>query len=209
VEREGAEFAARLPALEGAGTHILNVRLAGETPEGLPYLEERSVQIQVLMGEAYEPPQRAWWPLVVLVIGGGLGAGGWALTARRRRPRLVGQWRVLSGPGEGTRGRVLALPPTRSSQPLDGEYLPGLRLEGEPQASVRVQARQGEAGSVEVWLEPLRAEASEPVCLNRRPLNAAQRLHDGDLVAVGAYRLRYENVREAAQRRAGRSFNRA
>ena len=69
-----------------------------------------------------------------------------------------------------------------------------------PRATLR--ASRTEEGEGEAWVEPLAGENGGAVVLNGSPLNTARRLYDGDVLTVGEYRLRYENLGQASAHRA-------
>ena len=191
------------PTVEGAYT--LTLHLQGETAEGLPFDETQALPFTVT-----SPPRTyagwAWLAIGVLTTGGVLG-GAMALLARRRRPVLEGRWRVLVAPPGQRAGQIIDLPGDRARVTLGGRGEGCLPLPGDPALEVSVaslQAGRGVEGEVEIWLAPLEAASSAHLTVNRRPLSGAYWLQDGDVVALGDYRLRYENVRQAAARLARR-----
>ena len=99
-------------------------------------------------------------------------------------------------------GSVLDLPAVPSAI-LGGTGQDGVPLPGE---CPRVVLRAGRApdGERETWVAPLAGEGTGAVALNERPLATARRLCDGDVLTLGEYRLRYENLRQAGARRARR-----
>jgi len=160
--------------------------------------------------ESPEPsPRRSLWPWVLAFGGvkvlGLLGTGYWVV--RRRAPRLEGGLRVLESPPGQPSGRFLDLPSHRREVDLDsnGLPLPGARLGAKPPATLR--AVRGKEGQVGILLSPASAgpESQETVVtVNGLPLSLPHALQDGDVVAVGGWRLRYENLGQAARCRTQR-----
>jgi len=97
-------------------------------------------------------------------------------------------------------GSVLDLPAVPSAI-LGGTGQDGVPLPGE---CPRVVLRAGRApdGERETWAAPLAGENAGAITLNDHPLTTARRLCDGDVLTLGEYRLRYENLRQAGASRA-------
>jgi len=122
---------------------------------------------------------------------------------RRRQPVLEGQWRVLCAPEGQRTGAILPIPPARRTVLLGGNRLSSaciIALTGIPSPIARLHPARDRHGAVEVWLTPLSDAASE-LLYNDHPIIGPHRLQDGDVIVTTGYRLRYENVRQAAARR--------
>jgi hypothetical protein len=65
-----------------------------------------------------------------------------------------------------------------------------------------VCAVRGPEDEVETWIAPRSDQDEGALTLDDRPVHAARRLRDGDVLTLGAYRLRYEDLRQASRRRA-------
>jgi len=99
-------------------------------------------------------------------------------------------------------GSVLDLPAVPSAV-LGGTGKAAVPLPGEcPRVVLR--AARAPDGERETWVAPLAGEEASAVAFNECPLATARRLCDGDVLTLGAYRLRYENLRQAGARRARR-----
>ena len=194
---------ARFPAPRAEGVYTLSVRLRGRSAEGFPFDETRVIPFFVVAPRRTSPGW-LWIVLAVLTVGGGVGAA--LLIARRHRPVLEGQWRVLDAPQGCRTGQVIELP-GQAAVTLGGHGKDALALPGGPALEAPVaslRAGRGPEGEMEIWLSPLEGAASASPTVNGRPLSYAHRLEDGDVLSVGGYRLRYENLRQAADRLAQR-----
>jgi hypothetical protein len=197
------------------------LRLLGEArlENGLRVNDEASLAIA---GQAARRP--AWWlglPLLVLISG-----AGWLWVRRRRAaPLLEGSLRRLAVTLDYPAGQAtshLAAPAGREvparldldalrcrelrlgPDPGAGLYLPGTPDAPTPRA--RLVARREADGRPGVALVVEAAgNDSQPVQVNQLPVTAeglsplgGLTLHDGDLLQLGAYRFRYENLRRRA-----------
>jgi len=227
VTAAGDSFCVETPAPRAAGDYALTLYLAGRTPEGLAFADALSVPFRVLLPPAtataalqpktvvpatplpsppLEPSPHRHLGSWVLALGlatalGLIGAGCWAV--RRRAPRLEGRLRVLASPAGQPAGHVLDLPSHRRHAVLGGDELPlpGSGAGARPRAALR--ADRDEEGRVEILLMPLPAGPGgqgEAVAVNDLALYRPHVLQDGDLVVVGEWRLRYENLEQAARR---------
>jgi hypothetical protein len=159
-----------------------------------------------------QPPQAH---LSYLSLAGWLGGpllavgGGWLWLRRRHaRPLLTGILRPLLAPG---------LPGSVAPARLDLDHLgraelrlgpstgAGLPLPhispAEPTPTVRLVARLGPEDEPEVAL--LVDEAAGPVLVNDLPVSQQWRLRDGDILSLGAYRFKYENLRARRKQQYG------
>jgi len=177
-----------------AGSYSLTLHLQGLTANDLPYADQMTLPFHLI------PPPTAPanpWPW----IGAGVlttltGVGGWLGWRRwQQRPRLEGRWRVLQAPAGVSPSPYLFLPATRQHITLDQTHLPG------SSASFSVRAQRGANGETEIWLKS-ESPNHDVLDLNGHRLTTPVRLNDGDVLEAGAYRLRYENVRQLARRRA-------
>lgn len=197
------------PILSGpSGAYTLSLEMTGATDTGLQFHDDRAIPFRVVAGP---PPATPFAPVAVAaasakpldtsaamlrhwpalaMLAGVLGAGSGALWVYRRRPLLQGQWRVLSAPDRPI-GQVVAPHNTHRASTL-GAIL-GLK-----RRLAELQSRRNAIGAPEVWLLP---DADAALECNGRPLNTPHCLRDGDVLAVGVYRFRYENVQQAAERR--------
>lgn len=138
--------------------------------------------------------------VVVLIALASAGTGGWLLRRRRRRPSLRGRLRVLAAPSGKQIRHVIDLP-TQPSAIVGPSGRGSLPLPGTT-AAFKLRAVPNPEGDVETWIAPLDDYDDAAMTLNDRPLHLARRLRDGDVLALGAYRLRYEDLRQASLRRA-------
>jgi len=190
-----------LPALEVVSPVPETALMPGD---GVP------VEVRVRQGEgAMGEDDLAAWTLPLLGLAGLLalaGTGGVLIRHRRARATLDGSLRVLAAPPGQPAGVVLDLPAAGSAV-LGGTDRRNISLPGEiPRATLR--ADRTPAGDVETWISSLTGEGTgagaSHLMLNGHPLEAARRLYDGDVVTLGDYRLRYENLRQAGVRRSRR-----
>lgn len=186
----------RPPLPEGENESSASLTVTGVAPVGVqpgatPAGQERGRQ---------GGPGLGWLALV------GLGAGvvGWVVVYRRRldgRGWVDGRLRLMAGPpGMGT-GQVWNLGELRRRTIRLGRD-PGCEVVlsaevTEPPVSARIEHRGNGAGPGETWLVKL-AEAGQ-VRVNRSPVRGEVRLTGWDVIEVGEWTLRYENLRERAQ----------
>ena len=200
-------FSATVPTLTATGTYTISARLAGQTPEGLDFTAEAQRSFAVLPPEsASSPPlssrrKNGWlWALGGTLAGAiAVSGGGLALALHRRRPRLEGQLRILAAPGVQTPGQVIELPAERRKVTVGGAE-DDIPLAGGKRVAI-IRARKGEGGDSHMELIPLPADRAS-LSVNEVPLTLPHILEDGDVIAAGDYRLRYENLRSTASRRA-------
>jgi len=181
------------------GVYTLTLQLSGATFEGLPFAEEHALRLSVV-----ELPQTRTlprWPLWLVAGGSAVGLTSWRVYLRR--PALEGQWRVLHAPETQRSGGVIPIPAARRAVLIGGRQThtaPVVALRSVPSSIARLHPARDRNGTVEVWLTPL-TEATIPLLYNDYPITTPQRLHDGDVIDASGYRLRYENVQQAAARR--------
>lgn len=204
VESTGFVGGAVLPP-EVTGVHALTLELHGKTIEGFDFAEKHEITLDISAAPlAVDPPSPArvsvWWPW----LGGAslaLGLGGGALWRWQQYPRLVGQWRVLAAPQPGHVGTNIPLPARRAMRFPDNRafapMLPGVPL---PAPVAQLRAERGASGAEEVWIYPL-DNSSARLLRDRQPVQHPCPLQDGEIWEFEGYRLRYENVQQAAQRR--------
>ena len=210
----GEYLAGRGAAPGSPGPLTLTVRLRGQTPEGLPFEDVVCVVLEVVPpgppAPVALPVQGAgssgshWIPPLVGVAGlaAAAGVGGLVAHQRRNRERLEGGLRVLAAPPGQPTGKMLDLPAVPAAV-LGGMGKGAVPLPGET-GRVILRASRTPAGDSETWAAPATGQDGAGVQLNDHPLETARRLWDGDVLALGAYRLRYESLRQASARRARR-----
>ena len=202
LARANRTFEAYPDIPDSIGHYTLTLRLAGTTPEGLTFTEQSAILLNA-RGVSKRPEAQTLpgWPLWLATGGGVVGLAG--LWMRRRQPVLEGQWRVLCAPEGQRTGAILPIPPARRTVLLGGNRLSSaciIALTGIPSPIARLHPARDRHGAVEVWLTPLSDAASE-LLYNDHPIIGPHRLQDGDVIVTTGYRLRYENVRQAAARR--------
>jgi len=223
--RDGAEIARREVAFEVAPVHPSPVSPSPSAPPSSPPAPTvvTTSRPLPLSSPPSSPPSSPvvheaatdnggmtpWlWLSLGMVILGSVGGGlAWRW---RRRVTLEGSLRVLAAPAGQPDKHTLDLP----DQPwatLGETGRRGLPLPGDvPRVTLR--AGRTAQGDVETWIEPpqeapQQAPPGTPgmgVTLNERPLDSVRRLIDGDVLAWGDYRLRYESLRQADRSRRAR-----
>lgn len=167
------------------------------------------------------PSPLPWWiggPLLAL----GLGGSGWAWRRwQQTRPRLSGTLHRLGGPddrpvaikgnepfGSGRRGQPTAAWTgdrldldrlNRTAIELASQTGAGLTLPhrpDQPTPTVRLVARREPDGSTSVNLTPPPTGGPSAPRVNDLPVTYERPLQDGDLITLGAYRFKYENLRQ-------------
>ncbi|MCB0011854.1 MAG: hypothetical protein KDE34_08135, partial [Anaerolineales bacterium] len=146
-------------------------------------------------------PRIIGWVLLPVLALSALGSGLW-LHHRAAGPILSGTLRLVAAP-------AAAAPPPPTRLDLDQqrqrqlrigpEAGADLRLSSPPLAStpsVTLQARRGPAAEVETVLLVGSGSAQNAVSINEQPVTTERRLADGDLITLGAYRFKYENLRQ-------------
>ena len=140
----------------------------------------------------------------LLVVGLALGGGGIWLYRRRRAPLLEGTLRRLAAPvGSAIPDRLdldaLNRREVRLGPDPDADlYLPG--TSDVPTPPVRLIAQRGGGGrtGILLTLEPTRKRDGQ-ARINHLPVTDEWPLRDGDLITLGAYRFRYENLRRRSR----------
>jgi hypothetical protein len=210
----GESMVGRGIAAGSPGPLTLTVRLRGQTPAGLPFEDVAQVPLEVALpavpvsaGRSAQGAGRSGsrWILPLAGVAGlaaAAGAGGLVVRQRRGQARLEGGLRVLAAPPGQPSGTVLDLPAAPAAV-LGGMGKGAVPLPGEA-GRVVLRASRTPAGDSETWAAPATGQDGAGVQLNDHPLETARRLWDGDVLALGAYRLRYESLRQASARRARR-----
>ncbi|MFQ6059158.1 MAG: VWA domain-containing protein [Anaerolineae bacterium] len=187
----GAELlTGQTPTLDATGVYTLTIRQVDDVGRGVIFQDEAHVLFVV------EPGGPPWgWILTVgaLALSGGAGGLWWR---HRNQPLVDGTLRLVQGPEGEKAGRVWDL-----SQPGRGVVALGRAagcdvvlahdLSLPPQAAV-IRARRDTEGHVEPILTDLSGDGM--VLVNGQAAGRDRRLNDGDLIQVGGYRLRYENL---------------
>lgn len=135
--------------------------------------------------------------LLLALLGGGAATGGWFWFHRQPAPLLEGNLRRLAAPPAGNAAPVrLDLDTLRRPQlslgPGQGSDVPLPGPAERPTPPVRLAARRDQGGRVTVVLV---AGSGGAVQVNHLPLSGEWPLQDGDVIDLGAYRFRYENLR--------------
>jgi hypothetical protein len=144
-----------------------------------------------------------------------VGGGGWLWRRRRQAgPLLTGVLRQVVAPGlsgatssirldlDNLGRREISLGPT----PTADLYLP--HTPNQPTPSVRLIAHLEADDQPGVSLAPEPAPAnSAPVQVNNMPVSHVWSLRDGDVITLGAYRFKYENLRQRRSRDAKRGVS--
>lgn len=197
-------FIGQVQIPERKGTYALALHLQGTTPEGLPFEEDQRIPLQ-MMPPAQPPTPIPWLPILPLIACIGLTA----LLLKHKAlhtPHLEGHWRVLTAPSEQAIGQIIPLPTERNMISLGGQGKNALTLPMTVHLDAIVailQANRNFEGGIEIWINPAGARGTNTLRRNGQLVLTPQRLQDGDVIATDAYTLRYENIRQAAARRAG------
>ncbi|MDY0020042.1 MAG: hypothetical protein RBT47_08580, partial [Anaerolineae bacterium] len=197
-------FTGEVHVPEHEGAYALALHLEGTTLEGLPFAEDQVIPLQVIVPEQERLPI-IWLAAIPLVACVSLAI---LLLKRRalRSPYLEGQWRILKAPSDLDVGRIIPLPTERKMITLGGQGENALRLPAVVHLDSVVallQANRSAEGDIEIWIAPAEPRGPAGLLRNERPVTTSQRLQDGDVIAANGYSLRYENLRQAAARRAG------
>jgi hypothetical protein len=177
------------------GLYHLTLQLQGTTRDHSPYEDAKTLSFQVLSPPSN--PVNPWpWIWGSLLISS-TSIGGWlSWRQHQRRPRLEGGWRILQRPATVHAARYLPLPSSRQRFTLKPTDLPELPT------GFSMEARRGPSQQLEIWLKPGTGNHHALLQLNDHQVNAPIALVDGDVLRVGPYRMRYENVRQEARQRA-------
>jgi len=200
-------FHGHVTAPDRPGPLTFTFRLRGQTAQGLPFDDEARLSLSVKAPALDTDAGRSglgWtWSLASLiglaVLGGAVG-----LLIRRLRARttLEGGLRVLQAPSGQPTGAVIGIPALPSAV-LGGTGKGEVSLPGEV-ARLLLRAGRTPEGESETWVVPQARGGNAAPKLNDRPFETARRLCDGDVLTLGAYRLRYENLHQAGVRLARR-----
>lgn len=190
---------------------------ATTTPSPTPAQVAIAALAQETASPAPEPtntkPPWGWVALagaMIVVAGGGLGV----VSSRRRQPAVEGKLRLVHAPDGETAGRTWDLGEFRSAAVTlgSGRDCP-VALTGDPTLLPKmalIRAERSADGPVTPWLIDLSGAGAAQV--KGKPRSTRQTLADGDVIELGAYQLRYENLslhRQAQTWRppAGRSWS--
>ena len=208
----GEHFAGRATVPSIPGPLTLSVRLRGQTDEGLPFEDVAHVRLDVAAPPVAAPethprpaaaPHGSGWllslaGLAALAVAGG--AGGLLARWRKNRTTLDGSLRVLSAPSDQSPGAVFDLPAAPRAV-IGGTGKRAIQLPGEV-PPVTLHATRTPEGEAETWIAPPSRSRSSEVTLNEHPLETPRRMRDGDVLALGDYRLRFESLHQASIQRA-------
>lgn len=191
-EAERGRYIAQLK-LPAAGSYRLRLQSEVKLQNGLTIQDEVSL---ALTGRA--PRWSGWWaglPLLILVA-----ASGYIWHRRRTAPLLGGVLRRLSAPANrGVPARLDLDALRQGAISLGPDAAADLHLPDAPEhptPPARLVARleaDGQTGVILV-VEP-EAGGGQPAQVNGLPVVGACALYDGDIIQLGAYRFRYENLR--------------
>lgn len=156
------------------------------------------------------PPQKTggnpwfWVGLSTILIAGG--SSWWWRQRRRQRPLLTGTLRRLSAPAQAaglTAPGLLELDRLKQDKVILGSgqvvdiHLP--QSTSEPVPTVILTARGDMSSQPDTILKTGAQRPgpdAEPALVNDTPLRHERRLQDGDVITLGPYRFRYENLRQ-------------
>jgi hypothetical protein len=140
-------------------------------------------------------PPWGWLALAgatILVAGGGLGA----ISSRRRQPAVEGKLRLVHAPAGEPSGRAWDLGESgKATVALGGSRDCPIALTGDPTLLPKmalIRAERGADGQIIPWLIDLSGTGAAQV--KGKPRTTRQTLADGDVIELGAYQLRYENL---------------
>ncbi|RMG95684.1 MAG: VWA domain-containing protein [Chloroflexi bacterium] len=207
-----------LPATSTATPTLSASPTVASTPTATPSATPSPVPVALIPSQDEpdtSPPSAAAppsffsaWCVVIPFLGLLVLGGGWWLHRYHNRPRLSGILRKISAPptaGLAVPSR-LDLADFRKNRFQIGPdrkadlCLPSTSEHITPMVSLTV--RLAPDGSEYVTLTK---EQQHPVngmvLVNNLPLNKERRLYDGDVISLGAYRLKYENLQQRQSRR--------
>lgn len=183
-----------------AATPSAHAASAAATATSSPTSTQAAIVASIAGGEPPTPAPEAArtpWGWIVfagaaVVTAGGLGAA----TLRRRRPVVEGKLRMIHAP-EGERpGKTWDLGDSqRSALGLGRGSDQAVALPGDPELPPRaaiIRAERSADGKIAPWLIDLSNTGIAQV--KGKPRSARIALADGDVIEIGAYQLRYENV---------------
>ena len=118
------------------------------------------------------------------------------ISSRRRQPAVEGKLRLVHAPDGETAGRTWDLGESRSATVTlgNGRDCP-VALTGDPTLLPKmalIRAERGADGQIIPWLIDLSGTGAAQV--KGKPHSSRQALADGDVIQLGAYQLRYENL---------------
>lgn len=178
------------------------------SPENEPEIPQAVAQIAATSATDTQPPRNRslsnMWCFLVPMVSVGLAGGGWLwLKKYQTRPLLTGVLRLivapdLTGPTVPTRldldqlnCRELRLGPTVKAE----VRLPHASA-GQLTPTVKLIARQEVDNEVSVVVTVTEGTLNGAIQVNNGPVRGEQRLRDGDVIAIGGYRFKYENLRQ-------------
>jgi len=179
----------------GAGHYRLHLLGEARLANGLTIQDEVFLPLTVRPGR-----WGGWWiglPLIMLAAGGGWLWFRW----RQTTPLLEGTLRRLAAPPgpavparldlDALRRKTVRLGP----DPQAELCLPSSPNMPTPHARLVVQREAGNQPAVILVVETAGDETGQ-VLVNALPVTGERPLRDGDLIQLGAYRFRYENLRQ-------------
>ena len=178
------------PSLDAAGIYTLTVRQVSDLGRGVILQDEAQVPFIV------EPTGLPWsWILTAGVLAISAGAGGlwWR---HRNRPLVEGTLRLVQGPRLEKAGQSWELGQLgRGSVSLGRAAGCDVVLAHDLEVPFQV-AIIGAQHDANGHLQPTLPDVSgdEVVLINGQPAGKDHKLNDGDLIRIGSYLLRYENL---------------
>ncbi len=154
-------------------------------------------------GSVSNGPLIRWvvWPSLVLVVGG---AGWYWRHTHQTQPLLSGTLRRVTAPnqvGPAATERIDLDTTGRRDITLGPDPKAYLHLPDLPEAptpTIRLVARLGPDHQLGVSLLVPETNEARPVLVNKMPVQREWLLQDGDVITMGAYRFKYENLRQRA-----------
>jgi len=180
------------------GGYLLRLQGQAELSGGLTIEDELSLPVTLRANRWW-----AWWWLG-LPVKALLTLGGWLWYQRRRTtPLLDGTLRRIRAPAgqevparldlDTLRHKTISIGP----DPRAGLHLPDTPDCPTPRTQLAARREAGGQSNVILLVEATQNENRE-VLVNQLPVTSEWALHDGDVIQLGAYRFRYENLRRRA-----------
>lgn len=178
------------PILEATGAYTLSVRQVSDLGRGVIFQDEVHVRFIV------KPTGLSWaWILTASVLLLSAGAGGF-WWRQHNRPLVEGTLHLVQGPETEKAGRTwnlgqLGRGSVTLGRTVRSDVVLAHDLEVPPQAAV-IHARYDANGCVQPILTDVSGDGA--VLINNQPVGRGCQLNDGDLIRIGHYLLRYENL---------------
>jgi len=178
------------PTLDAIGVYTLAVRQVRDLGRGVIFQDEVHVPFTV------EPGGPPWgWILIVgvLIVSGAAGGVWWR---RQNQPLVEGTLRLVQGPEAEKTGRAWDLGQLGRGSATVGraagcDVVLAHDLDAPSHAAI-IRARHDADRHVQPTLTDVSGDGA--VLINGQPAGKDRQLKDGDLIHVGGYLLRYENL---------------